>query len=278
TGLPNRALFLDRLGVALDRSRRTGGTVVVMFIDVDEFKAVNDTFGHAAGDRVLEVLGDRLRALLRPTDTLSRFGGDEFTLLFEDLGRERESAVLIERLRRAAQMPIHLEGGEVLITVSIGSVVVEDPTLAPDAVIRRADAAMYKSKHRQRERRARFGRRPRLAAVPREELAHELHGALARDELRILYQPRYAIDGPQQITGFEALIRWEHPERGTIAPADFLPLAEESGVVVQLGEYVIAQALRDLARWHADRPDLSVSFNVSPRQLVDPGFAAIVAG
>jgi diguanylate cyclase (GGDEF)-like protein len=153
TGLPNRALYLDRLGVALDRSRRTGATVAVLFLDVDRFKRINDTFGHAAGDRVLIGLADRLGSTLRPMDTVARFGGDEFTFLFEDLAGEREAVLITERIRHVTSLPITLEtGAETSVTVSIGIAVVSDPAVAPDLAIREADAAMYRAKELGRDR------------------------------------------------------------------------------------------------------------------------------
>ncbi len=153
TGLPNRALYLDRLGVALDRSRRTGATVAVLFLDVDRFKRINDTFGHAAGDRVLIGLADRLGSTLRPMDTVARFGGDEFTFLFEDLAGEREAVLITERIRHVTSLPITLETGvETSVTVSIGIAVVSDPAVAPDLAIREADAAMYRAKELGRDR------------------------------------------------------------------------------------------------------------------------------
>src|SRR5437764_3133345 len=146
TGLPNRALFLDRLGVALDRSRRTNTAVAVLFLDVDKFKDINDSLGHDAGDKVLVGLADRLRTMLRPMDTVARFGGDEFTFLFEDLSSEREVVLIAERVSRAASAPVILDGRELAVTVSIGIAMVDDPATAVDTVIREADAAMYRAK------------------------------------------------------------------------------------------------------------------------------------
>ncbi len=152
TGLPNRALFLDRLGVALDRSRRTNASVAVLFVDVDNFKEINDSLGHSAGDRLLTELAARLRTMLRPMDTVSRFGGDEFTLLFEDLSSEREVVLIAERITQAMGRPIRLEQGEAAVTVSIGIATVTDPTIPPETVIREADAAMYRAKELGRSR------------------------------------------------------------------------------------------------------------------------------
>jgi diguanylate cyclase (GGDEF)-like protein len=152
TGLPNRALFFDRLGVAIDRSRRTAATVAVLFLDIDNFKRINDSFGHAAGDRLLRVIGDRLRGMLRPADTVARFGGDEFALLFEDLGDEHDVALMAERIGRAARIPVRFDDSEASITVSIGIAVVDDPAVDADAVMHEADTAMYRAKDRGRGR------------------------------------------------------------------------------------------------------------------------------
>jgi diguanylate cyclase (GGDEF)-like protein len=277
TGLPNRALFLDRLGVALDRSRRTNGAVAVLFLDVDNFKQVNDSLGHAAGDQLLAVLADRLRAMLRPMDTVARFGGDEFTLLFEDLDGEREVVLVAERISRAARVPIRLEDNEVTITVSIGIAMVDDPSVPPDTVIREADAAMYRAKERGRSRYELFDEASKMRATKRLELESELRHAVEHSELRVHYQPRFALNGDNRMTGFEALVRWEHPERGLIAPGEFIPLAEETGIVIPIGEYVLDSALRDLAGWQIAQPDLTISINLSPRQLEDTGLASMLA-
>jgi diguanylate cyclase (GGDEF)-like protein len=277
TGLPNRALFLDRLGVALDRSRRTSGTVAVLFLDVDNFKQVNDTLGHAAGDRLLAVLADRLRAMLRPMDTVARFGGDEFTLLFEDLSSEREVVLVAERISRAARVPIRIDESELSVTVSIGIAVVDDPVVPPETVIREADAAMYRAKDRGRSRYELFDEAAKQRATKRLELESALRHAVEHAELRVHYQPRFALNGERQMTGFEALVRWEHPERGLITPSEFIPLAEEMGIVIPIGEYVIQSALRQLASWQTERPALTISVNLSPRQLEDTGLAAMLA-
>ncbi len=277
TGLPNRALFLDRLSVALDRSRRTNGRVAVLFVDVDEFKDVNDSLGHAAGDRVLTVLADRLRGMLRPMDTVARFGGDEFTLLFEDLDNEREVVLIAERITRAAKLPVSLDDGEAVVTVSIGIATVTDPTMPPEMVIREADTAMYRAKDLGRSRYELFDESSRQRTMQRLELEAALSHALERSELRVFYQPKIELETPRRLTGFEALIRWEHPELGMIPPAEFLPLAEETGLVLRIGEFVLADALRHLAIWRQQNAELTVSVNLSPRQLADAGLASLLA-
>ncbi|MEA2158759.1 MAG: hypothetical protein QOD66_1139 [Solirubrobacteraceae bacterium] len=278
TGLPNRALFLDRLGVALDRSRRTNASVAVLFLDVDNFKGVNDTLGHAAGDVVLSELAARLSAMLRPMDTVARFGGDEFTLLFEDLSSEREVVLIAERISHAATIPIKLDDGEAAVTVSIGIAVVADPSIAPETAIREADAAMYRAKELGHSRYELFDESSRQRAMERLELESALNHAVERSELRVHYQPKVSLGGELGVTGFEALVRWQHPERGLIAPADFMPLAEETGAVLRIGEYVVGEALREISRWRQFKPDITVSVNVSARQLEDTGLAGMLAG
>jgi diguanylate cyclase (GGDEF)-like protein len=276
TGLPNRALFLDRLGVALDRSRRNGASVGVMFLDVDNFKLVNDALGHAVGDRVLVALAGRLRAMLRPMDTVARFGGDEFTFLFEDLADEREVVLIAERISRAAALPVTLEDREVDVTVSIGIAMVADPSIPRETVIREADAAMYRAKELGRSRYELFDEASRLRAMERLELETALRYAVERSELRVHYQPKVALNGTQEVIGFEALVRWEHPERGLIEPADFIPLAEETGLVLAIGEFVLDQALRQIGRWRLSKPDITMSVNLSFRQLEDAGLVPML--
>ena len=219
TALPNRALFSDRLTVALDRARRTEAPLAVLFLDVDSFKQINDSMGHASGDLLLTVLADRFRQMLRPMDTVARFGGDEFTFLFEELGSEREALLIAERIARSASEPLILDDGEHAVDVSIGIAMVTDPSVAPDQVIRDADAAMYRAKEHGGARLELFNESSRTRATERLELEEALRAAIARSELRVHYQPRVSLAGETGLVGFEALVRWEHPTRGLIAPA-----------------------------------------------------------
>ncbi len=277
TGLPNRALFLDRLGVALDRSRRTNGTVAVLFLDVDNFKDVNDSLGHTAGDRLLAELAERLRAMLRPMDTVARFGGDEFTLLFEDLSSEREVVRIAERISSAAAAPIRINEGEESITVSIGIAMVTDPSIPRETVIREADAAMYRAKELGRSRYELFDDASRQRAADRLELESALREAVQRSQLRVHYQPRISLNGHVGVVGFEALVRWEHPDRGLMTPDEFIPLAEETGMVQPIDEFVIQEALRQICRWRQTRPEVTVSVNLSPLELEDAGLLGMLA-
>lgn len=276
TGLPNRALFLDRLGVALDRSRRTSTRVGVLFLDVDKFKEINDSNGHDAGDTVLVGLAERLRAMLRPMDTVARFGGDEFTFLFEDLASDREIVLIAERIRRAVARPIRLTDGEARVTVSVGIATVVDPGVTPESVLREADAAMYRAKERGRSRYELYDESSRQRALARLELEAELAHAIEREQLRIVYQPRIALNGPPSVTGVEALVRWQHPERGLMTPSEFIPLAEETGVVHAIGGYVLQRALVQIVHWRRHHPGLTMSVNLSFRQLEDPGLATML--
>ena len=270
TGLPNRALFVDRLGVALDRSRRTNGTVAVMFLDVDNFKRVNDRFGHAAGDRLLAGLAGRLQKLLRPMDTVARFGGDEFTLLFEDLATEREVVLIADRVSRAASSPIRVGGRTTTTSVSIGIAMVDNPSVGPDTVIREADAAMYRAKELGRSRYELYDEASRRRAMERLELEAALEHAVERAELEVHYQPNVSLsDGSGTVVGVEALVRWHHPEHGLMAPAEFIPVAEDTGLMSQIGQYVLDRALEQLGSWRAAKPDMTVWVNVSFRQLED---------
>ncbi|HET9105029.1 MAG TPA: EAL domain-containing protein [Solirubrobacteraceae bacterium] len=278
TGLPNRALFVDRLSVALDRSRRTGAPVAVLFLDVDDFKEINDTLGHAAGDVLLSVLADRFAEMLRPMDTVARFGGDEFTFLFEELESEREAVLIADRIARAAAQPLNL--GETEVTeaaVSIGIAIVTDPSVDPDSIIRDADSAMYRAKERGGDRFELYDEATRERAAERLALESALRRAIERSELRVHYQPQVSLHGSSDLSGFEALVRWQHPERGLIDAREFLSIAESTGLIVPIGQWVITEALAHIARWRMTRPGVTVSVNLSARQLRDPSLPAAVA-
>ncbi|MDQ6835742.1 MAG: diguanylate cyclase, partial [Actinomycetota bacterium] len=273
TALPNRALFLDRLTVALDRSRRTGTQVTVLFLDVDSFKQINDSLGHAAGDHLLTVLSERFREMLRPMDTVARFGGDEFTFLFEELESERQAVLIAERISESAREPMTLADGEMEVAVSIGITIVTDPAVAPEHVIRDADVAMYRAKELGGARFELFDESSRSRATRRLELEDALRQAVEHSELRVHYQPRVSLNGDTGLIGFEALVRWEHPQRGLIAAEEFVSLAEDTGLIVPIGEWVFDQALTHVARWRQSRPGVTISVNVSTRQLESPGLA-----
>jgi diguanylate cyclase (GGDEF)-like protein len=274
TGLPNRALFLDRLGVALERARRSGAQLAVLFLDFDGFKQINDSRGHAAGDRLLAIVGERLGGLLRPMDTVARFGGDEFTFLFEDLTSEREIVLIADRICQAARQPIEIDGVELSVTVSVGIAMVAEPTVSPETVLREADAAMYRAKAQGRSRYELFDEDSRHRATERIELEAAVRQAIERRELRVHYQPTLDLDDSREHTSVEALVRWQHPSRGLIAAREFMPVAEDVGLVIPIGRFVLEHALERLAHWRARRPDMTLSLNISPRQLQDPALPA----
>jgi diguanylate cyclase (GGDEF)-like protein len=269
TALPNRALFLDRLRGALDRSRRTGGPVVVLFLDVDGFKEINDTLGHGAGDRLLIELAERFRAMLRPMDTVARFGGDEFTFLFEGLESEEEAALVAQRVTRSAGLPLMLGGQQRTVSISIGVYIVTDPEEEIDDVIRQADTAMYRAKESGGDRFALFEHFMTRLPGPRTHLERELRQAIDRAQLRVHYQPRVSFNDETGLDGFEALVRWEHPELGLMEPIEFMSIAEETGLIIPIGEWVIHEALGQVERWRESRPEVTISVNLSARQLGD---------
>jgi len=269
TALPNRALFLDRLRGALDRSRRTGGPVVVLFLDVDGFKEINDTLGHGAGDRLLNVLAGRFRAMLRPMDTVARFGGDEFTFLFEGLESEEEAALVAQRINQSAALPLSLGGQQRTVSISIGVYIVHDPEEEIDDVIRQADTAMYRAKESGGARFEVFEDVMARLPGPRTHLERELRQAVERAQLRVHYQPRVSFTDETGLEGFEALVRWEHPELGMMEPVEFMSIAEETGLIVPIGEWVLGEALDQVERWRESRPGVTISVNVSARQLSD---------
>jgi diguanylate cyclase (GGDEF)-like protein/PAS domain S-box-containing protein len=277
TGLPNRALFEDRLRRGLVRLRRSGGFAAVMFVDLDDFKTVNDGLGHAAGDELLQAIGSRLQDALRAQDTAARLGGDEFAVLLEDLVDESEALAIAERVRHALMPALTLAGHLVTPSASIG-VAFPGPEDTADELLRNADVAMYAAKDRGKAQVACFEEAMRLQAVERAELMAELGTALARDELVLDYQPVVALrDGT--IAGFEALIRWEHPTRGRLAPDRFIGLAESTGLIVPIGAWVIRTACAQLRRWqdeHATAGGLEVSVNISAHQLTDGELPAAV--
>jgi diguanylate cyclase (GGDEF)-like protein len=277
TGLPNRALFLDRLGVALERSRRSGAPLAVLFLDFDNFKEINDTRGHAAGDRVLSSLGGRLSGLLRPMDTVARFGGDEFTFLFEGITSEREVVLIADRICQAVSRSINVDGVPLTATVSVGIAMVGDPTVSPDTIIREADAAMYRAKDRGRARYELFDEDSRRRANQRIELEAEIRQALERNELRVHYQPQVILHGMDVVNGVEALVRWQHPTRGLLAAAEFMPMADELGLAVPIGRFVLEHALVQLSKWRAHKPEMTLSLNVSPQQLADSDLPRLLA-
>ena len=280
TGLPNRALLLDRIQTALARmSRQPGSRLVVIFLDLDSFKEVNDGFGHQAGDDLLVSVSKRLQEAIRPGDTVARFGGDEFVVLGEAVETHLGAAAMAERIRGALAEPFDIDDHEVYCTASLGVAVTDRPDASPEDLLHNADAAMYRAKGHGRDRFEFFDASMRVAAMERLQLDTEMRQALERGEFQLHYQPLQHI-GTGAIVGVESLIRWNHPERGLLAPKEFIPAAEASGLIVAIGWWVIREALVQAGRWReTDSPlaGIGIAVNVSPAQLREPDFVGGVA-
>ena len=268
TALPNREVFVDELTRALARHARSSLHLGVLFIDIDSFKQINDSVGHEAGDRLLAEVAQRLRDAVRGGDVVGRLGGDEFAILLELLESDHEAVAVARRVLAAFVEPFDLGGGPVAVSASVGLATAHDADKTADRVIHEADIAMYRAKASGRNRFAIFDAELRLEVDRRLTVERDLRSALARREFEVHYQPVVSLtDG--SVVSFEALLRWTHQEWGVISPEEFIPLAEENGLIVPIGAWVLGTALRQLAEWRADGADLSVSVNISPRQLAE---------
>ena len=273
TGLPNRALFGDRLRHALARRLEDPGRrSAVFFVDVDDFKDINDRYGHAVGDEVLAAIADRLQALLRPGDTVARLSGDEFGILVEDVSGRRNAGAIAARIVEAFDRPLATVQHEIGVSVSVGVEVESTAARDAEALIRNADFAMYGAKQSGKGRFRQYRSEERTAADDGARLRAELRGAAVREELRLHYQPIVSLR-TDDVVAVEALVRWEHPERGLLYPTSFIPIAEEMGVIVEIGEWVLEQACSQLRWWRELVPSLAVSVNLSARQLHSPRLA-----
>ncbi len=277
TGLPNRTLLLERIQHASQRGKRSHRSTALLFVDLDRFKEVNDTYGHQVGDEALVALAERLPRVLRPGDTLARISGDEFVVLCEDLAEGPAADAIVARLTDAFTEPFVLSETEVRLDASIGLAFTTDGAINPEELLREADLAMYEIKRGDRNRPGGLHHEELHRADFPVDLEHDLHGATDRGELFLDYQPIVSTaDG--QIVGVEALVRWNHPNRGLIPPALLVPLAERSRLIVEIGHWVLEQSLADRRRWQsAQAQRLNLAVNVSAVQLLSAGFAKSVA-
>jgi len=277
TGLPNRVLLADRMKVALAQAERSGEKLAVCYLDIDGFKPVNDTWGHATGDRLLEEVAGRLRDAVRGGDTVARMGGDEFVILLANLIDVEECEAALSRLLQAVVRPIFIDDAAMTVTASIGVTLFPDDGADADTLLRHADQAMYAAKEAGRNRHHLFDPRHDHAARNRRASLARLETALAEGEFCLYYQPKVDMHAGAVI-GAEALIRWRHPERGTVPPSEFLPLLEGSALEIQVGEWVIETALAQMDAWRAIGLDLPVAVNIAPPHLARTDFVERLKG
>jgi len=272
TGLPNRLYFRDQLDRTLARAHRGQERFAVLFVDLDYFKRVNDSLGHAAGDAVLRDAADRMRRCIRGTDIVARLGGDEFTLLLTDVKSTRDPQIAAEHVIAAMATPFLIAGQDHFMNASIGIAIYPDDGVTADELLRNADTAMYRAKDSGRGQSVFFENRMNADAIARVRSERELHHAIDRNEFVLVYQPQLDLK-TCRISGAEALLRWNHPDRGLLAPAHFIQLAEETGLIEKLGEWVLREACAQFQKWQADGIALPrVGVNVSPRQFQQKGF------
>ncbi len=272
THLPNRALLKDRLELAITQGRRNKRKLAVMFLDLDRFKVVNDTLGHSMGDRLLKAVANRLQSCLRRGDTLSRFGGDEFTLLLPEVRTRDDVVVIASKILDRLGSPFVIDGHELFVGASIGIAMYPEGGDSADSLIQNADIAMYHIKSRGKNGYQFFSEEMNHRFSTRLSMERELRAALNQGELTVHYQPQVDLESGR-ITGVEALVRWAHPERGLVPPSEFLPLAEETGLIIQLDEYVQRRAFENVAAWdRAGAGQVKLSVNLSAAQLEKEGF------
>jgi diguanylate cyclase (GGDEF)-like protein/PAS domain S-box-containing protein len=274
TGLPNRTLFLDRVSMALARVRRSGGTVAVLFMDLDRFKMINDSLGHEAGDRVLTTIAGRLDQSLRGTDSVGRLGGDEFAVVCE-VKQSEEATLVAERIATAIEAPMMLDSGQMVVSASIGIALGESES-TPTDLLENADAAMYRAKERGKARVEVYDESMRALTLRRLHVENALRAAIEKEQLEVFYQAEVNLANGD-ITGAEALVRWRDPARGLVSPVEFIPVAEETGLIVPLGAWVLREACREAAQLRTFGWPIKISVNLSTRQLAHPGLVRLVA-
>ena len=278
TGLANRAALMDRLSQALVALERQPGRLAVLYVDVDHFKQVNDSFGHQAGDQVLTEVGRRLSLLSRHVDTVARLGGDEFVVLCGALRDDDDVGLIADRIVGGMHAPYVEDGHDLSVTCSVGIVVTSDPLSEPEQLIRDADEAMYEAKQTGRDRYRAFDSSQRIGTLA-SRLQVELCRAIEDSELFLLYQPLFSLED-RSLVGVEALVRWRHPQRGVVLPDDFIPFAEQHGLIGIIDSFVLDEACRQLAEWTSGDgwpSGFTMAVNVSGRELLDPEFAGRVA-
>jgi diguanylate cyclase (GGDEF)-like protein len=278
TGLPNRALLLDRLAQALVRAGRSSALVAVLYVDLDRFKLVVDELGHEAGDRVLRAVAARLRNVVRPSDTVARFAGDEFVVVCDDVQGPAEATRIANRVVEVLGLPVD-DNEELSLAASIGVALARGDEVPAEALVRNADTAMHRAKELGRGRIELFDEAMRSRMVNRLRQERLLARAVADSQLSLHYQPVVRL--PElEISGVEALVRWDHPDRGMVLPGDFVPMAEDSGLIVEVGSWVLAEGCRQAARWAGSvgpTRGLEVAINLSAKQLAEPFFVKEVA-
>ena len=277
TGLPNRNLFTDRLAHALELARRHGTQVAVLFGDLDQFKLVNDSLGHEAGDELLRAVAPRISGVLRDADTVARFGGDEFAILVEEVGSELDATRVAERIHAALEKPFVLRGRDHYVTATLG-IAIGSGEVAPEALIRDSDAAMYRAKERGRGTYELFDEVMRARAHDHLRIENDMQRALERDEFEVRYQPVIELE-TMRVSSVEALVRWNHPERGMLAPDSFIRIAEESGMINRIGAWVLERACRDATTWQPQNGSgraIGISVNLSVRQISNPAMVETV--
>ncbi|HEX8708876.1 MAG TPA: EAL domain-containing protein [Pyrinomonadaceae bacterium] len=273
TGLPNRALFLDHLKLTMARTQRRNGQIfAVLFLDLDRFKIINDSLGHMIGDQLLVGIARRLEKCLRLGDTVARVGGDEFTIILEDIDDETEAIAIADRIQQDLSVPFNLSGREVFTTVSIGIAPSSTGYEHPEDILRDADTAMYRAKSQGKARHEVFDKAMHALAINLLQLETDMRRALERNEFFLQYQPIVSLDS-FNLRGFEALVRWRHPERGLISPLDFIPVAEDTGQILAIGQWVLAEACQQMRRWQrrfSSEQPLFISVNLSSKQFTQP--------
>jgi len=280
TGLPNQALFIDHLERAIARSKRHDDYLfAVLFLDLDRFKVINDSLGHVIADQLLVEIGRKLEAAMRPEDMIARFGGDEFVIFLEDIKDVSDATRVANRIHEELMSPFNLSGNEIFTSTSIGIALSSHGYDRPEDCLRDADTAMYRAKALGKARHEIFDKSMHDRAVALLGLETDLRRAVGRGELRVHYQPIVSL-GTGRISGFEALVRWQHPERGLIPPAGFITVAEETGLIIPIGQWVLGEACRQTRKWQeqidAD-PPLSVSVNLSSKQFLQPDLIELIS-